>query len=195
MPALSSPFPATLALPATRNNPPFSYTSLFYPIAIMASPSSTTFRHHSNARPEPTVTQDAQPSPTSPFGLEPSLAVPDTRQNLHSSIPKINDTFDSIPLPHAVSEPKRNNTSQEVLRGFQLLGLDVPQRVATKAATSYTDMAPMARFLAETCDIDPKVAEADKTVYGAISKDGPSAGITMTTSPLSLTFDTPLIGA
>ncbi|KAJ3543218.1 hypothetical protein NM208_g3690 [Fusarium decemcellulare] len=143
----------------------------------MAPSSSTAVRRHSNDSPKLTVTQDAQPSPAFPSGLEPSFIVPNTRQDLHSSIPKIDNTLDgSAPLPHTVPGPERKNTSQEVLRGFQLLGLDVPQRVAAKAATSYTDMAPMARFVAETCGIDPKVAEADKTVCVRCSSCQATAG-------------------
>ncbi|KAM5361827.1 hypothetical protein ACJZ2D_012857 [Fusarium nematophilum] len=142
----------------------------------MASPSGTTDRPHSSAGPKQTATHGAHPSPESPSSPGPSLIASNTRHDLQSSTPKIDDTLDNIALSPTITDHERKNTSQEVLRGFQSLGLDVPQRVAAKAATSYTDMAPMARFLSETCGIDPKVAEEDSTICVRCSSCQATAG-------------------
>jgi hypothetical protein len=58
-----------------------------------------------------------------------------------------------MPPTSPLIEPQRPNISPEVVRGLHLLGLDMPQAVAVKVVVAYTNMLPMERFLAETCDV------------------------------------------
>ncbi|KAL2673622.1 hypothetical protein Neosp_012065 [[Neocosmospora] mangrovei] len=62
--------------------------------------------------------------------------------------------FANSPPTNPIDEPQRPTISPGIVRGLHLLGLDIPRSITAKVAVAYTDMLPMERFLAETCNVD-----------------------------------------
>ncbi|RSL73495.1 hypothetical protein BHE90_001202 [Fusarium euwallaceae] len=79
---------------------------------------------------------------------------PEPPSSPRRTTPKLDSSSISKPSTSPTNESQRPNISPEVVRGLHLLSLDMPQGVAVKVATAYTNMLPMDRFLAETCNVD-----------------------------------------
>ncbi|RSM04894.1 hypothetical protein CEP52_006558 [Fusarium oligoseptatum] len=93
----------------------------------------------------------------------------DPVQFSQSTTPNLDRSSINSPPTSPITEPQRPNISPEVVRGLHLLGLDMPPGVTVKVVAAYTNMLPMERFLAETCNIDGGATVQDVVRYSKTS--------------------------